>query len=120
MNKEEAYKKGQELLNMLNGSGWEIQTWENMGWCYRAINGPLSVYPSFSNNKYYCLLGSDVKNKFGGGAAFWTSGNIFDDPNEAVKEMIKGCKEFIDGVNEVYEYIKPLGGFIEREKFEVK
>jgi len=59
---EEAMKKGDELLAMMKGDGWELSVHENMGWHYSVRNGPMQMQSSSSGGTttYSILLGGSL------------------------------------------------------------
>lgn len=101
--KDDAERNARNLVNKLHGKGWKPRVWENMGWHYEAISGPVQVYPSSDgSNRFWCMVSSDPK-RGGGGAGFWTPQRTkyFKDPNRAVKDAMKDVYAFVERVNQV-------------------
>lgn len=83
------------MLGMLDGNGWEIRIWENMGWHYKAVNSYLSVQPSIVNdNKYYATLGTEQLGR-GGTPGYWVTTKAYNDPMEAVINQLRIAAEFV-------------------------
>jgi hypothetical protein len=101
---------GRNLLKKMKGKGWRLRVWENIGWHYCVINGPVQVYPlSSSHTEYHCLVSSNSVSR--GGCGIWTSPkNIsFDDPNTAVRTEVENAKRVVTQlVNAVKEAEKAV------------
>lgn len=100
--KNDAEREARNLVAKLRGRGWRSQVWENMGWHYKAVSGPVQVYPSWDGERFWCMVNSEP-NKSTGGAGFWTPQTTrnFKDPNRAVKDAMRYVYEFVRRVNEV-------------------
>lgn len=99
--KSDAKRNARNLVVMLKGEGWKPVVHENMGWHYKAVSGPVQVYPSQDgSDRYWCMIGSEA-NGSPGGAGFWTPQRVkyFKDPNRAVKDAMKHVYLFVDGIN---------------------
>jgi hypothetical protein len=98
---DEAVAAGERLVHRLKGKGWHAIIHENMGWHYRAVSGPVSIYCSeeVDGPRYWCLM-SDDPNKGGYGCPLWdeiTEGRArrFKDPNDAVKDIVARASKVI-------------------------
>jgi hypothetical protein len=93
---EEAMKKGDELLAMMKGDGWELSVHENMGWHYSVRNGPMQMQSSSSGGTttYSILLGGSLVVRTAGVSHFLVE-DWYADPNEAVEAQIYKAKEFV-------------------------
>ena len=85
----QAVKDSEALVKRLKGNGWRAKVWENSGWHYKAISGPIAVMPSFFKGKFWCMIADD-SNHAGCGASLWTPRPIgqHKDPNICVKEAL--------------------------------
>lgn len=52
--KAEAKRLAAELVKRMKGSGWRPVVFENMGWHWRAVSGPVQVYPS-RDGKFWAM-----------------------------------------------------------------
>lgn len=93
--KEDAERNAQALVAKLKGKGWKPVVFENAGWHWRAVSGPVTVYPSTAGDKFWCMIGSEPK-RCAGGAGFWTpqQTKYFKDPNRAVKDAMRHVYAF--------------------------
>lgn len=101
--KDDAERNARNLVGQLKGKGWKSQVWENMGWHYKAVSGPVQVYPwTNGGDRFWCMVGSDAKGS-AGGAGYWTPQRVkhFKDPNRAVKDAMKHVYAFVERVNQV-------------------
>ena len=95
-NKEKALavRAGQKLLKMMKGKGWHLHVFENLGWHYAVINGPL--YVSNDNSLYSALLSDDIE-KAGWAPAYWSPGyRGFKDPNDAVRYVVSFARHWVN------------------------
>ena len=101
MTRQDAERRARALVAMLKGDGWKPQVWENMGWHYKAVSGPVKVYPSGAGDRFWCMIGSEPK-ECPGGAAFWTPQRTrtFKDPNRAVKDAMRHVYVFAARIKE--------------------
>lgn len=82
------------LVKKLRGTGWKPVVFENVGWHWRAISGPVQVYPAHSNDlRFWCMIGSHP--------SFWTptGARNFKDPNRAVREALSYVYPFVQQIN---------------------
>lgn len=101
--KDDAERNARNLVAMMKGDSWKPVVFENMGWHWRAVSGPVQVYPSSANDgTFWCMIGDDPKAS-PGGAGFWTPQRTrcFKDPNRAVREAMKHVYEFVDRIDQV-------------------
>lgn len=101
--KDDAQREAQNLIAQLYGAGWKPIVHENMGWHYKAVSGPVQVYPSgVGDGRYWCMVGSNPEGDIGG-AGFWTPQRTrcFKDPNRAVKDAMTHVYAFVERVNQV-------------------
>lgn len=98
---EEAFRKGNALLNRMKGKGWKLDVWENLGWWYCVYAGPISVYPTHDSNKFHCLMAEGLGNKghAGGGSYLWKTDDNLRDPNELVKRQIQIAQAVVDNLS---------------------
>lgn len=97
LSKSEARRRGEALLKKLDGDGWKLRLWENLGWHASVFRGPLTVYvDSYSSRESYsCLLGAEVDEDVSGGELFWTDTFQHRDPNVVVRHQLKVAREFV-------------------------
>lgn len=98
-----ATRKAKELQRIM-GSGWAIRVWENLGWHYELTHGPVGLFKSEGNGKYYAMISNDP-NKAGGGLSFWTEEDHggFTDPKMAVRSAIKYMQSVLQHSNMVLQ-----------------
>jgi len=95
MSKREATRKGKELLARMEGEGWKLNVWKNIGWhyCVRAA-GVISVYPSstslFGDDRFHCLMGG-----LNHGDILWNDSFHSTDPNEVVRHQLEVAQESV-------------------------
>lgn len=98
--KDDAERNARNLIARLKGKGWKPVVFENMGWHWRAVSGPVQVYPSVADgDRFWCMIGSHPEDN-AGGAGFWTPQRTrcFKDPNRAVRDAMKHVYEFRDRI----------------------
>jgi len=95
--KKEAALKGKKLLKQMAGRGWKLRVWENLGWHYCVNSGPVSVYPSYNEGNFFCLISTDPK-KAGFGGSAWTnsSASPHKNPNQVVWEAFENMSQVVD------------------------
>ena len=96
MTKQEATRRGRQLLRRMEGTGWKLRVWENIGWHYEVQNGGISI------DEMRCCDGRNVYLAYlhegdthGGGSAFWHTGRECGDPNLAVWAQLKHAQKFV-------------------------
>ncbi len=101
MTKAEATAAGRKLRKALNGKGWKIEVWENLGWHYAAHNVNVSVHPSASGKTYHARVGVN------GGGIVWNYATYgeqhfsSENPNEAViHELLRG-QSHVNALSEI-------------------
>lgn len=89
MTKQEATDKGKALLKQMEGKGWTLRVWENVGWHFSVYNrliprGNLTIYPP-SGSVYWCALSlwSDL-----GGEYRFDRKSHGKDPNKLVRDVL--------------------------------
>ena len=106
MTKQKSTALAKALVKKLKGRGWKYDVWENLGWCFSASNGPLSVHPDYGSGGrdagkvtgYWCLVSPDIK-KVGGGLAAWRSQKdnpYYRNPNNAVTAASESAKAYVE------------------------
>lgn len=101
--RSDAEREARNLVAKLKGKGWKPRVWENIGWHFKAMSGPVQVYPSaVGDDRFWCMVGSQPDDNMGG-AGFWTPQRlrVFKDPNRAVKDAMKHVYEFRDRITAV-------------------
>ena len=106
MNKKQATSQGQALLKRMNGKGWKLRVWENLGWHYDIYLLGLTVHHPGKN--YSTLLSSDPENYSGSGEIYWTPEKSFKDPNKAVEHQMKMARIFSDKCQKMVSDISSL------------
>lgn len=99
MTKEEAEKKGREMLAMMNTGGWKLEVWENLGWHCALRNGYVNIsHSNYGDGDSYLALVNDRGS--GSHDSFVNAGGIehHTDPNEAVESRLRQIEEWLDGV----------------------
>lgn len=115
--KDDAMRNARNLVARMKGEGWEPIVFENMGWHWRAVSGPVRVYPSDTGDTFWCMIGSEPK-RCAGGAAFWTpqQTRCFKDPNRAVKDAMKYVYEFTERISQTVAMAELAMGVKQGEK----
>jgi len=95
MTKHEATQQGRRLLRRMEGTGWKLRVWENIGWHYEVQNGGIEIYVStvFRTPRYSVLLHEG--DTPGGGSIFWYTNRDFHDPNLAVMAQLLHAQKFV-------------------------
>jgi hypothetical protein len=114
---DRAVRDADHLVGRLAGSGWKALVWENVGWHFGAVSGPVQVYGDRRGGggrlRYTCMI-SDRADGGSGGSLIWTeraSALSHDDPNEAVAEEFKAALLATTGVvRAVYAAYAASGG----------
>ena len=100
--KELATVTGKTQLVTMNGKGWELKVWQNMGWHWTLNNGYISVHET-SDHRYYCMI-SDKPDGYG--LPIWTKNwrdrNFFT-PMEAVKDALKHAWEVVKKLDKIID-----------------
>jgi hypothetical protein len=99
------------LVKRLRGTGWKPLVFENMGWHWRAVSGPVQVYPTDGGTKFWCMIGDRVKGS-PGGLAMWTPSRCaqFKDPNRAVRDALLHVERKMANLNEVLAAARKAAG----------
>lgn len=107
----QAVRNAATLVVTLKGDGWEPVVIENQGWHYRAISGPIQVYPSPATGKFWCMIGSEPKDN-AGGSGLWTPDKIrhFKDPNRAVRDALRHVRSAMASLNETLHAAEQAAG----------
>lgn len=106
------------LVSKLCGKGWKSVVWENLGWHYKAVSGPVQVYPAHRGlgdgpNTFWCMVGSSPKDSTGG-AGFWTAQHKqFKNPNRAVRHAMSYVYEFVDRVSRTVKAAEKAMGVLQ-------
>lgn len=100
--KAEAAAEGKKLLSKLKGTGWKLSLWQNLGWCFKVTQGPVSVHETCG--KYWAMV-SDNPNDASFGANIWTEARTrsYADPNKAVARAIKLARDMLGELTEAVE-----------------
>lgn len=101
--RDDAEREARNLIAKLKGEGWKPRVWENAGWHFNAVSGPVQVYPSvLGDGRFWCMVGSQPKDN-AGGAGYWTPQRVrcFKDPNRAVRDAMKYVYDFRDRITQV-------------------
>jgi hypothetical protein len=88
--KAEALKAARHARSLLNHpTGWKVEVWNNGGWHYHLVNGPMRLCPSHGDfsTKFFCLL-SDTMTKGYGGSALWSTRFTHANPNKVIAYQI--------------------------------
>lgn len=65
----------------MEGRGWKIRIWENLGWHYSVETKRVSVSPSVVKGEYFCLLKPHY-------SLFGSDNNRYRNPNAAVEACL--------------------------------
>jgi hypothetical protein len=113
---DRAVRDADRLVCILAGSGWKSVVWENSGWHFGAVSGPVQVYGDRRGRngrlRYTCLI-SDLVDGSPGGSLIWTAqtSHPYDDPSEAVADEFKKALLATTGVvRAVYAAYEASGG----------
>ena len=109
--KAKAEKLAKNLVKRMKGSGWRPMVFENMGWHWRVVSGPVQVYPS-DGDRFWCMIGGKAKGD-AGGLAMWTPTPCkhFKDPNRAVREALKHVESKMADLNEALAAARKAAGY---------
>lgn len=96
---DKAVKDANATMLRMKGNGWKVVVFENLGWHWHVVSGPVQVHPERKGKGFWCMIGSEPKDN-AGGSGLWTSSQVkvFKDPNRAVA----------DALNDVYPVIERL------------
>lgn len=108
--KAEAVTKAAALVRQMKGSGWRPVVFENIGWHWRAVSGPVQVYPS-DDGRFWAMIGGEPKGS-PGGLAMWTPQrcSYFRDPNRAVRDALKHVECKMADLNEAVAAARKAAG----------
>ena len=111
---ERAVRDADLLVKKLRGRGWRPVVWENLGWHFQVVSGPVQVYGDRQGSggrlRYSCMISSDVGGT--GGSVLWTNQNArsYSDPNEAVKaELLAALRATLGVVLAVRDAARAAG-----------
>ena len=99
--KEEATNKALALKSRLQGRGWKIRVWQNLGWNYCIENTECNLSISEHIDGSFSVSLSDTKDSSGDPAFWHDSDDYRNDPNEAIRVKLKHCLEFVDNINSI-------------------
>jgi hypothetical protein len=102
---EDARKKAEEVKDQLPGKGWKIHVWENIGWHYRVIRGPVRV-----SSNYIGTYGASVEGPVWDSSSRCGYGLTVHGPDRStpMKAMKAAIKKFKNQVKKVLEYSKKV------------
>ena len=111
---EEATQEAGLALSLMKGKGWKIQVWHNLGWCFAIYNGPVSIYPSMSQDgkvEYWAQISDEIPEdgtRAIGSPAFWTPSKTgyFYDPNAAVVDALMNAEYFVSDCQDVIDFVR--------------
>lgn len=120
---QQAVRDADQLVKQLRGEGWKPVVWENLGWHFQAVSGPVQVYGDRRGPggklRYSCMI-SD-KEEGSGGSSIWTNQDArsYADPNDAVEvEFLAAAKAAIGVVRAVSAAAKAAGRTVEHRVLE--
>jgi hypothetical protein len=90
---QQAKANAENLKRRLNGKGWKIEVYENLGWHFKVRNDYLNVYGKEFADKYSCLM-ADTK-EGAGGLSLWHVNNYAKDPNVSVRKQIEHAEAVV-------------------------
>ncbi len=99
LRKEQAVALGRKLRDRMDGHGWRLHVWQNLGWRYTVHRGPLSVYPVYGCRggvTYLCRLAAAPEDTSGSGAIFWPDQSRRRNPNAAVASQLVVARAFVE------------------------
>lgn len=115
--KKAAYDKAvadaDALVAKMRGAGWRPVVFENSGWHYHAVSGPVQVYPSKNGKEqFWAMIGDNPKGS-AGGLAMWTPQRVsfFKDPNRAVRAALRIVEEKMADLNQVLATARKAAGY---------
>lgn len=113
--KAEAKQLAAALVKQMKGSGWRPIVFENMGWHWRAVSGPVQVYPS-DDRRFWAMIGGEAKGS-PGGLAMWTPQRCarFRDPNRAVRDALKHVERKMADLNEAVAAARKAAGLARQQ-----
>lgn len=97
----EATRAAKKLLSRMEGRGWKIRVWENIGWHYAVETSMLSVrvYPYHSARSRFCCMLKPHYTLFG-------AVQYARDPNHAVESCLAVARdslgEYISMVDQAF------------------
>lgn len=109
---DKAVRDADALVARMRGTGWRPFVFENLGWHYRAISGPVQVYPSSNGDgRFWVMIGGNPKNN-PGGLSMWTPDRIphFKDPNRAVRVALLEVERVMADLNETLAAARKAAG----------
>lgn len=93
MKKTEALKKGKEILNKINDSGWALDVFWNYQWSIQIYKkGMVLDYDEFENS--FSVYMSDC-DQHGGTMDEWVVTEDFKCPNEAIRRQKEAFMDYI-------------------------
>lgn len=96
-------KKADKLVSLLKGSGWKVKIYENLGWHFQVVSGPIAVFGNQENDLYWCMI-AQSSDLVGSGFPPWScspspgKANYHKDPNEAVKEALTHAGAWVSDI----------------------
>ena len=104
MNTKTEAIRGMNILKKKLGKGWKGRVWENLGWHYECLKGPISVYPAGS--KYFVLMADDMK-FVGCGFPGWKDQNgPYKNPRTAVHETLVLAEKYLERIESIVTMAK--------------
>jgi hypothetical protein len=94
---QRAVRDADALVKKLRGTGWRAVVWENLGWHFRAVSGPVQVYGNRCGPRgilrYSCLISDQLEVSVGGSVLWTTKDKFHSDPNQAVEHELRSAHE---------------------------
>lgn len=97
-----AQRNAKRLLRKLKGKGWRIDVWENLGWHFRLLLGPLQI--TERDGQYWTLM-SDTPES-GGGSYLWATQTESSDPNRAVRLQVRKAREKVEQLHSLVKGVE--------------
>lgn len=100
--------RGRATLARMRGTGWHLRVWENLGWHYELVNGPVHLHDSAGwrekQGKFWCMISGDMTSD-SGGLGLWTGQchQYRKNPTTAVADAVLLARGVVDGLLAVVE-----------------
>lgn len=105
--KAQAEEAAKSLIKKMNGKGWKLRMWQNIGWHYEIRNGPIAVSPCYPEGKFSCKLSDSLEDSYGG-SLIWANNFSSKDPNKAVMHEIKNARKELNLIIDAVRFVENI------------
>jgi ABC-type phosphate transport system ATPase subunit len=98
--KRDAEQAAHDALKLMNGKGWKVRIWENLGWhyCIYRGDGEISIYPiNINSRKGNSVAGVKFHAMIAQPGSLFSESIYHKDPNIAANSAIAKFRNYVKG-----------------------